>query len=94
MAQGQEYSKDQMVALAIGFMILPTVFYGLRVWARMLINRVTLDDYLAGAALVSATDFAQLQLVALTPMVTDFYHCLLFTSVIWYVDLQHSYTNS
>jgi hypothetical protein len=53
MAQGQEYSKDQMVALAIGFMILPTVFYGLRVWARMLINRVTLDDYLAGAALVS-----------------------------------------
>jgi hypothetical protein len=53
MSQEYTYSKGQMIGLAIGFMILPTIFYGLRVWARLLINRITLDDYLAGAALVS-----------------------------------------
>lgn len=53
MSGGYSYSKEQMIGLAIGFMILPTVFYGLRVWARLLIHRVTLDDYLSGAALVS-----------------------------------------
>ncbi|KAH6695753.1 hypothetical protein F5X68DRAFT_272976 [Plectosphaerella plurivora] len=63
MSQG-EYSKDQMVGLAVGFMILPTVFYGLRIWARVLINRVTLDDYLAGAALIFTIACCSLQLSA------------------------------
>ncbi|KAI6352244.1 hypothetical protein MCOR31_011906, partial [Pyricularia oryzae] len=46
-----EYSKEQVIALAIVFMIFPMIFYGLRVWARLLISRVMLDDYLAGGAL-------------------------------------------
>ena len=50
-----EYSKEQVIGLAISFMILPLVFYGLRVWARLLIGRFTLDDYLCGAAVVSLT---------------------------------------
>lgn len=53
MSSDYNYSKEQMIGLSIGFMVLPTMFYGLRVWARLLINRVTLDDYLSGAALVS-----------------------------------------
>lgn len=48
-----EYSKDQVIGLAVSFMILPIVFYALRIWARLLISRFTLDDYLAGAGLVS-----------------------------------------
>ncbi|KAL1883347.1 hypothetical protein Daus18300_000405 [Diaporthe australafricana] len=46
-----EYTKGQMIGLAVGFMIIPIVFYGLRVWARLLVKRFALDDYLAGAAL-------------------------------------------
>lgn len=48
-----EYTKNQMIGLAVGFMFLPIVFYCLRIWARLIIKRITLDDYLAGAALVS-----------------------------------------
>lgn len=48
-----EYTKGQMIGLAVGFMTISIVFYGLRVWARLLVKRFALDDYLAGAALVS-----------------------------------------
>ncbi|KAH6953822.1 hypothetical protein BKA56DRAFT_604426 [Ilyonectria sp. MPI-CAGE-AT-0026] len=47
-----DYTKGQMVGLAVGFMILPIFFYALRIWAKLLIKRFTLDDYVAGAALV------------------------------------------
>jgi hypothetical protein len=48
-----DYTQGQMIGLAIAFMILPTVFYGLRVWAKILVKRLAWDDYLTGAALVS-----------------------------------------
>ncbi|KAM5344560.1 hypothetical protein ACJ41O_013095 [Fusarium nematophilum] len=64
MSQDYNYSREQMSGLAIGFMVLPTVFYGLRVWARLLINRVTLDDYLAGGALIFSIVCCALQLSA------------------------------
>lgn len=48
-----DYTKGQMIGLAVGFMIIPTVFYGLRVWAKLLVKRFAWDDYLTGAALVS-----------------------------------------
>lgn len=51
-----DYTKGQMISLAVGFMIIPTVFYGLRMWARLLVKRIALDDYLTGAALVSAIE--------------------------------------
>ena len=73
-----------MIGLAIGFMVLPTVFYGLRVWARLLINRVTLDDYLAGGALVSRpVEMLEFCCVlGLMMMPTDFLHHLLRLAVI------------
>ncbi|KAK7708682.1 hypothetical protein SLS63_013452 [Diaporthe eres] len=46
-----DYTKGQMIGLAVGFMIIPTVFYGLRVWAKLLVKRFAWDDYLTGAAL-------------------------------------------
>ncbi|KAG8161289.1 hypothetical protein KVR01_009553 [Diaporthe batatas] len=46
-----DYTKGQMIGLAVGFMIIPTVFYGLRIWAKLLVKRFALDDYLTGAAL-------------------------------------------
>jgi hypothetical protein len=50
-----EYSKGQMIGLAVGFTIIPVVFFGLRLWAKSIGSRsFALDDYLAGAALVSA----------------------------------------
>lgn len=49
-----DYTKGQMIGLAVGFTIIPTVFYGLRVWAKLLVKRFAWDDYLTGAALVSA----------------------------------------
>lgn len=48
-----DYTKGQMIGLAVGFMIIPTVFYGLRVWAKLLVKRFAWDDYLTGGALVS-----------------------------------------
>lgn len=33
-----DYSKAQMIGLAVGFMIIPTVFYGLRIWAKLLVK--------------------------------------------------------
>lgn len=51
-----DYTKGQMIGLAVGFMIIPTVFYGLRVWAKLLVKRFAWDDYLTGGALVSVTE--------------------------------------
>ncbi|KAI7909553.1 hypothetical protein M0657_011795 [Pyricularia oryzae] len=59
-----EYSKEQVIALAIVFMIFPMIFYGLRVWARLLISRFMLDDYLAGGALILSICCSSLQLAA------------------------------
>lgn len=84
MSSDYSYSKEQMIGLAIGFMVLPTVFYALRVWARILINRVTLDDYLSGAALVSwpaeALDWRCV--LGLMTVSTDFFDRLLLVAVI------------
>jgi hypothetical protein len=46
------YTKDMMISLAIGFMLLPIVFVGLRIWAKVLAKRTAWDDYLTIAALV------------------------------------------
>jgi len=49
-----DYSKGQMIGLAIWFTIIPILFFGLRLWAKSIgARRFTLDDYLAGAALAS-----------------------------------------
>jgi hypothetical protein len=47
------YTKDMMISLAVGFMILPVVFVSLRIWAKVLAKRTAWDDYLTIAALVS-----------------------------------------
>lgn len=47
------YTKEMMISLAVAFMILPVVFIGLRIWAKMISKRLAWDDYLAIAALVS-----------------------------------------
>ncbi|KAH7176184.1 hypothetical protein EDB81DRAFT_633774 [Dactylonectria macrodidyma] len=57
-----DYSKGQMIGLAIAFMILPIFFYALRIWAKLLVKRFTLDDYVAGAALLVSTTCCALQL--------------------------------
>ncbi|KXH66341.1 hypothetical protein CSAL01_03935 [Colletotrichum salicis] len=57
-----DYTKGQMIGLAIGFMIIPTVFYGLRVWAKLLVKRFAWDDYLTGAALLVSIACCTLQL--------------------------------
>ncbi|KAI7776036.1 hypothetical protein LA080_005906 [Diaporthe eres] len=57
-----DYTKGQMIGLAVGFMIIPTVFYGLRVWAKLLVKRFAWDDYLTGAGLVVAITCCTLQL--------------------------------
>ncbi|KAF6786839.1 hypothetical protein CSOJ01_15327 [Colletotrichum sojae] len=57
-----DYSKAQMIGLAIGFMIIPTVFYGLRIWAKLLVKRFAWDDYLTGAALLVGITCCSLQL--------------------------------
>ncbi|ORY11358.1 hypothetical protein BCR34DRAFT_624866 [Clohesyomyces aquaticus] len=36
-----DYSKGQMIGLAIGFMIIPIVFFGLRLWAKTLLVAIT-----------------------------------------------------
>jgi hypothetical protein len=47
------YTKEMMISLAVAFMILPVVFIGLRIWAKVISKRLAWDDYLAIAALVS-----------------------------------------
>jgi hypothetical protein len=49
-----DYSKGQMIGLAIWFTIIPLFFFVLRLWAKSIrARRFALDDYLAGAALAS-----------------------------------------
>ncbi|ETS75001.1 hypothetical protein PFICI_13485 [Pestalotiopsis fici W106-1] len=61
----QSYSKDLMIGLAIAFIIIPSIFVGLRIWARR-INRRQLhpDDYLCVGALVIGIVCSALQLYA------------------------------
>lgn len=47
------YTKEMMIGLAVAFTILPVVFVGLRIWAKVISKRLAWDDYLAFAALVS-----------------------------------------
>jgi hypothetical protein len=47
------YTKDMMIRLAVAFMILPTIFVSLRIWAKVIAKRLAWDDYLTIAALVS-----------------------------------------
>lgn len=69
-----DYTKGQMVGLAIGFMVLPIFFYGLRIWAKLLIKRFTLDDYVAGAALVGGQTTSEVisVLTATSPACIDY----------------------
>jgi hypothetical protein len=59
------YTKEMMISLAIGFMLLPIVFVALRIWAKILAKRTAWDDYLTVAALVSQPS-AQPDLYVLT----------------------------
>lgn len=47
------YSKEMMIRLAVAFMVLPTIFVGLRIWAKVISKRLAWDDYLTVGALVS-----------------------------------------
>jgi hypothetical protein len=50
----QDYSRGMMIGLGVVFMIIPTVFVSLRIWAKHLGSRkLGLDDYLCVLALVS-----------------------------------------
>ncbi|KAK2764149.1 integral membrane [Colletotrichum kahawae] len=57
-----DYTKGQMIGLAVGFMIIPTIFYVLRIWAKLLVKRFAWDDYLAGFALLVSITCCTLQL--------------------------------
>lgn len=47
------YSKGQMIAIGIAFLILPIASVGARLWAKRLGRKgISLDDYLVIAALV------------------------------------------
>ena len=47
-------SQGQVVAIAIIFMLLPSAFVGMRLWAKLLSQgRLTWDDYTIFAAMVS-----------------------------------------
>lgn len=48
-----EYSKGGMIGLAVVFMILPIIFFALRLWAKSLTRHFAVDDYLTGGALAS-----------------------------------------
>ncbi|KAH7389419.1 hypothetical protein DE146DRAFT_619851 [Phaeosphaeria sp. MPI-PUGE-AT-0046c] len=56
------YTKEMMIGLAVGFMILPVVFVGLRIWAKVLSKRLAWDDYLAISALAVSVTCCSLQL--------------------------------
>lgn len=66
-----DYTKGQMIGLAVGFMIIPTVFYSLRVWAKLLVKRFAWDDYLTGAALVSVSKLITPLYVCLREKIAD-----------------------
>jgi hypothetical protein len=51
------YTKGSMIGLSVAFMILPLTFMSLRVWAKIMGKRFSLDDYLAVGALVSLNTY-------------------------------------
>ena len=52
------YSQEQMIGLGVGFIILPVITVGLRVWAKKLGRKgLAWDDYLIFAALVSMSSY-------------------------------------
>ncbi|KAI1151046.1 hypothetical protein F4825DRAFT_477484 [Nemania diffusa] len=61
----QSYSKDLIIGLAVTFMIVPSIFVALRIWARFLKGKpLGLDDYLCAGALVFGIVCSSLQLYA------------------------------
>ncbi|KAI1409256.1 hypothetical protein F5Y13DRAFT_182153 [Hypoxylon sp. FL1857] len=61
----QSYSKGLMISLAIAFIIVPSIFVGLRIWSRRLKRKaLQLDDYLCLGALVVGIVCSSLQLYA------------------------------
>ncbi|KAF2714944.1 hypothetical protein K504DRAFT_421238 [Pleomassaria siparia CBS 279.74] len=58
------YNKSSMIGLAVAFMVLPSIFVGLRIWAKLLRQRLAWDDYLTIAALVISITCSSLQLAA------------------------------
>ncbi|KAJ4305489.1 hypothetical protein N0V90_001020 [Kalmusia sp. IMI 367209] len=56
-AMKQDYSQGMMIGLGVVFMIIPTAFVGLRVWAKHLGSRkLALEDYLCFSALHQNVD--------------------------------------
>ncbi|KAI2619893.1 hypothetical protein GGR54DRAFT_630457 [Hypoxylon sp. NC1633] len=61
----QSYSKELMIGLAIAFIIVPSIFVGLRIWARLLkFKALQFNDYLCLGALVVGFVCSALQLYA------------------------------
>ncbi|KAI0454137.1 hypothetical protein F5B21DRAFT_514904 [Xylaria acuta] len=59
------YSKELMIGLAVGAIVLPTIFFGLRLWARRLRRtRLSTDDWLCFAGLLVGYTCCALQLYA------------------------------
>lgn len=59
----QVYSQGLMIGLGVAFIILPSFFVGLRLWARYLKGRsLQLDDYLCLGALSVGIVCSALQL--------------------------------
>lgn len=54
------YSKEQMIALGITFLVLPCIFVALRFWAKWLSRKAfQWDDFFILVALVGVSDFRQ-----------------------------------
>ncbi|RYC59722.1 hypothetical protein CHU98_g6475 [Xylaria longipes] len=59
----QSYSKNLVIGLAVAFIIIPSIFVALRIWARFLKGRALgLDDYLCAGALAVGIVCSSLQL--------------------------------
>ncbi|KAI8945762.1 hypothetical protein F4801DRAFT_593879 [Xylaria longipes] len=59
------FSKQLMIGLAVGAIVLPTIFFGLRLWARRLRRtRLSADDWLCFAGLLIGYTCCALQLYA------------------------------
>ncbi|KAK0621570.1 hypothetical protein B0T17DRAFT_559813 [Bombardia bombarda] len=61
----QNYSQRLMIDLAVAFIVVPSFFVGLRIWARFLKGKsLAVDDYLCMGALVIGITCSALQLYA------------------------------
>ncbi|KAI1198159.1 hypothetical protein F5X97DRAFT_342852 [Nemania serpens] len=61
----QSYSKDLLIGLAAAFIIIPSIFVALRIWARFIKGKALgLDDYLCVGALAFGITCSALQLYA------------------------------